>query len=304
MVHYYAELFRFKKRGIFMKRKLILGMLIVSMAAPSAVYADAKDDRIAELEAQISELQEELNSLTTGDSDFEYTADGYTFKYLKSEVVNDSSWGDCVYVYFNFTNGSGSSCSPSSSLLIRAFQNGVEIESVSPGYNDNAPVENDNLYKQIQDGASVDIALLFKLDDDSDVSLELSPYFTDQDSVIGEYTFSLESEDSIEEYLLSSGVLSGDRTEMAADMVGAVSGFKYGDSEIYEYDESSDEYKTLAGGGSIPLQGFDGVTLSALAVNGKYVLMGSASDELISAFKSYGQGDQEESFDYTISTFE
>lgn len=91
----------------------------------------------------------------------------------------------------------------------------------------------------------------------------------------------------IEEYLLEKGVLSGDRVEMAAEMLGAIAGFKYEDAEIYEYDTNSEEYLKLSSGESIPLQGVDGITLGALAVNGKYVLMGEASDELISAFKEF-----------------
>lgn len=93
----------------------------------------------------------------------------------------------------------------------------------------------------------------------------------------------------IEAYLLDKGVLIEDRMEMAGEMVSAISGFKYGKAEIYEYEENSEAYKILSSGGEIPLQGFDGITLSALEVNGKYVLMGEASEELRSAFKEFKQ---------------
>lgn len=95
-----------------------------------------------------------------------------------------------------------------------------------------------------------------------------------------------QSED-IEGYLLDKNLLSGDRIEMAAEMVGALSGFKYGESEIYVYDTSSEEYKELAAGNPIPLKGMESITVNALAVNGKYVLMGVASDDLIKAFKDF-----------------
>ena len=94
-------------------------------------------------------------------------------------------------------------------------------------------------------------------------------------------------DNGIEDYLLKKVVLSGERTEMAADMVGAVSGFKYGDSEIYEYDTSSEEYKELSSGNAIPLKGMEDYLISPLAVNGKYVLMGEASEDLIQAFKDF-----------------
>lgn len=96
-----------------------------------------------------------------------------------------------------------------------------------------------------------------------------------------------QQDNSMEDYLLDKNLLSGDRIEMAADMVGALSGFKYGDTEIYEYDTSSEEYQELSSGNSIPLKGVDGYTVGALAINGKYVLMGEASDDLVKAFKDF-----------------
>lgn len=95
----------------------------------------------------------------------------------------------------------------------------------------------------------------------------------------------------LETYLLEKGVLSGEKTESAASMIGAVSGFKYADSnaEFYEYDENSEAYKTLSGGGSVEIEGFSGYAISATAINGKYVLIasGDISQELIDAFNSF-----------------
>lgn len=94
--------------------------------------------------------------------------------------------------------------------------------------------------------------------------------------------------DDLEKYLIEKKVLSGDRTEMAAEMVGAISGLKYGNSEFYEYDTSSENYKTLSSGGSIVLEGF-GLSLTPLAINNEFVMFGEASDELVTAFNEYKQ---------------
>lgn len=97
----------------------------------------------------------------------------------------------------------------------------------------------------------------------------------------------------LEEYLLSEGVLTGERTETAASMVGAVSGFKYAETgaEFYEYDETSEAYKKLSAGEPIELEGFEGFEVSATAINGKYVLItsseGSVDQALVDAFKEY-----------------
>lgn len=45
-----------------MKKRFVALLLIASLAAPlTPVYADAKDDRIAELEAQVADLQKQLD---------------------------------------------------------------------------------------------------------------------------------------------------------------------------------------------------------------------------------------------------
>lgn len=95
----------------------------------------------------------------------------------------------------------------------------------------------------------------------------------------------------LETYLLDQGVLTGEKTETAASMIGATSGFKYADSnaEFYEYDENSDAYKTLSSGGSVEIEGMSGYAVSATAINGKYVLIssGDVSQELLDAFNSF-----------------
>ena len=97
---------------------------------------------------------------------------------------------------------------------------------------------------------------------------------------------------SMENYLLSEGVLEGERTEMAASIVGAETGFKYGTAEIYQYDPESDAYKALEAGEGVTVEGFN-MTMQPEAVNAGYALFASASgevsQELIDAFNAYGK---------------
>lgn len=97
---------------------------------------------------------------------------------------------------------------------------------------------------------------------------------------------------SMEDYLLSEGVLEGERTEMAASIVGAETGFKYGTAEIYQYDPESDAYKALEAGEGVTVEGFN-MTMKPEAVNAGYALFASASgevsQELIDAFNAYGK---------------
>lgn len=93
--------------------------------------------------------------------------------------------------------------------------------------------------------------------------------------------------------MLDKGVLSGEKTQVAASMIGAKDGIKYAASnaEIYEYDESSEEYKSLASGESVEIEGMGGFSVSATSINGPFVLIasGDISQELIDAFDSYGK---------------
>lgn len=95
--------------------------------------------------------------------------------------------------------------------------------------------------------------------------------------------------EDIESYMLEKGVLIGERIRMAAEYVGAIDGFKYEASatEIYEYDLESDEYKALAAGDQIELAGMPGFYVDAIAVNGKFVLMGEPSQDVINRFVSF-----------------
>lgn len=98
----------------------------------------------------------------------------------------------------------------------------------------------------------------------------------------------------LEQYLLDKGLLTGERSEVAAAMVGAVSGFKYGENlvEIYEFDETSEAYKNLEKTNTLTVEGF-GTTLTPAAVNGPYVLIfsnnSSVSQKITDAFNSYGK---------------
>lgn len=86
-------------------------------------------------------------------------------------------------------------------------------------------------------------------------------------------------------YLLDKGVVSGETSETFYEYIGAIGGFKYLDSdvEVYEYDTSSDTYKSILDTNSV-----SGLTVSA--VNGPYILIfsnGNSNQDVIDAFNNY-----------------
>lgn len=74
-------------------------------------------------------------------------------------------------------------------------------------------------------------------------------------------------------YFETLGLVTGEQTEMAGDMIGAISGVKYSDSkvELYEYDTASAKYKEIIDTGKTTVEGFN-LEITVTAVNGPYVL--------------------------------
>lgn len=112
------------------------------------------------------------------------------------------------------------------------------------------------------------------------------------DSIVDNYSpqETTKSLNSLCQYLEDSNLVSGERIEMAGEMIGAISGVKYKDCnvEIYEYDTSSEKYKELVSNGKILMEGFN-VEVVPSIIHNQFVLIcddAPNKDELIAAFDS------------------
>ena len=186
-------------------KKRLLSVLLASALIGAAIPASAADidsmtleelkEAYKELETKYNALLEESGAAETEtelgsvETDFEYSADGYTYKYLKNQVETIDGT-DYVYVFFEYTNDSGQSAMPYYSLAVQAYQNGVELNSGSV-YDTGIP-EADNTMKSVQNGTTIEVAFPFELADKSQVSIEVRPMVIIGDMEIGEYTFDLE----------------------------------------------------------------------------------------------------------------
>lgn len=104
-------------------------------------------------------------------------------------------------------------------------------------------------------------------------------------------TIKAKSLDSLKKYLSKKGLVSGDASETAYQIIGANDGVKYLDNniEIYEYDTNSDVYKNIVKNNSVDLQGFN-IQLNVSAINGKFILIFSndeTNEKVIKAFKDF-----------------
>lgn len=165
----------------------------------------------------------------------------------------------------------------------------VEMDKLYDYYKDgviNSGTATDTaLFVQYRDAFSEDIKNVEDFDSKPNADSSSQEIVLDSSSALSD----------LEQYLLNQGVLSGNRTDVFAQMIGAKSGMKYKDSgiEIYEYSPDTEEYKELTKGNPISIEGFEGVEITAKAINGNFVLIETqdktASQDLINAFESYNK---------------
>ena len=96
----------------------------------------------------------------------------HTISYVKAERMELLDQYDCIAVYTQYTNGSSETAIPADWINVKAFQNGVEIPVLVPtGEKINGYVQCDT---SVQSGVTADVVWFFQLDDDSEVSLEIT----------------------------------------------------------------------------------------------------------------------------------
>lgn len=96
----------------------------------------------------------------------------HTISYVGFDKVELFDQYECIAVYTQYTNGSEETAIPEDWVSVKAFQNGVELPILVP------TGERTNGYAQcdasIQAGTTADIVWLFQLDDESEVSIEVT----------------------------------------------------------------------------------------------------------------------------------
>ncbi|UUX33013.1 DUF5067 domain-containing protein [Fundicoccus culcitae] len=179
-----------------MKKPILLfsSFLLLSMATP--VFAQ-NADRIAELEAQIAELQSELDELleTNGSEEAEsqekilgtFEDNGITMVFKEAYLVDDeyANSGKSILFFIEFTNDSGELQEPSSAIIftidakqeseIQVFD--LEVAAL-PRYEEET---HKNRYIELKDGATIEIEFAYELElADAPITLQYS-LFTDSE---------------------------------------------------------------------------------------------------------------------------
>lgn len=96
----------------------------------------------------------------------------HTVSYVSSERMMLLDQYDCVAVYTQYTNKSSETAVPADEVAVKAFQNGVELAPIVPtGERTNGYIQCDS---SVQSSITANVVWFFELDDDSNVSVELS----------------------------------------------------------------------------------------------------------------------------------
>lgn len=96
----------------------------------------------------------------------------HTITYVGAERTTILDEYDCIAVYTRYTNGSSESALAADWVNVKAYQNGVELCVIVPtGEKINGYIQCDT---SIQSGITADVVWYFVLDDESDVSIEIT----------------------------------------------------------------------------------------------------------------------------------
>lgn len=97
-----------------------------------------------------------------------------SYEFMRYELTTDFEGKPAIWIYSRVTNTSSESILASLIAFPTLFQNGVELEIASPKFADTERAEFQNLSKEIQSGTSIEIAQLYRLQDNSTITVEVS----------------------------------------------------------------------------------------------------------------------------------
>lgn len=97
-----------------------------------------------------------------------------SYEFLRYELAEDYEGKPAIWIYSRVTNTGSESMLASLIAFPTLFQNGVELEVAIPTFSDTEKVEFQNCSKEIQPGASIEIAQFYRLQDNSAITVEVS----------------------------------------------------------------------------------------------------------------------------------
>lgn len=97
-----------------------------------------------------------------------------SYEFLRHELSTDYEGNPAIWIYSRVTNVSSETILANCIAFPSLFQNGVELEIATPNVADMEKTEYQNCSKEIQPGVSIEIAQLYRLQDDSTITIEIN----------------------------------------------------------------------------------------------------------------------------------
>lgn len=158
------------------------GMLVLLLVFTSGNENVSQVNKSNPEPAPITQSVSEEEIVEVDDGIIDFNADGCNLKYLRHEITKNYVDEECLAVYFQFTNNSDENKSCIYTFSEQAFQNGIELEM--PLFMIDG--KDSNTDKEIKPGVSLEVYCLFKIEDKSNVELEVSEWvsFSDEKDVM------------------------------------------------------------------------------------------------------------------------
>lgn len=97
-----------------------------------------------------------------------------SYEFLRHEITTDFEGNPAIWIYSRVTNTGHESVMANCIAYPSLFQNGVELEIGVPNVADMEKVEYKNSTKEIQPETTIEIAQLYRLQDDSTITIEIN----------------------------------------------------------------------------------------------------------------------------------
>lgn len=178
-----------------------VGFIVFLFASIIGMVSDDTDKQSDETTSEIVTEETTTEEITTEEittdraeveqpekSDNEFTYKDLNVVYKDSKVEKDKSGDDCLVVYFDYTNNSDENEAFVYTFNVKAFQNGVELESSWFHVND----ETKNDEKEIQPGTTITVATAFVLTDSRDLTtIQVEPLISLSEEILFEKEIAL-----------------------------------------------------------------------------------------------------------------
>ena len=167
---------------------VLAGMLVGVLFSFTSCFEDDKEPAVnSDDEPKTSSVQSDTDS-DQADSEGEGEVDDCYVKIVSAEKGEDFQGEPVVIVTFEWSNNSDSNKMFGTVFSVKAFQGGVQCS-------ENVLVEGVDITKQLSEmkpGITTQLSIAYSLEDNSDVTVEISPLISFSDKVVASRTFSME----------------------------------------------------------------------------------------------------------------